>query len=414
MVITRKIQICVYESDAKLKDNYVHMLYGWRDDVRRAANMVVSHKFVQQNVRDFIYLTEESLDRFLVKGSETDEKKEMFFASDILKKERGMSEQNTTYRLLATYLKGRVPADIYSCLNQAVCKSFKESIKDYLKGDAAIRSYKNNIPIPFSAKALSSLHAVDEEYYDSEGKARKFKRYYFNLFGIPFVCYLGSDRSNNAGILDSCIEGKIKVCSSSIAFEKKLDKKEGKKKQRLFLNLCIDVPVKEVELDSKKVLYAYLGISAPIFYACSVYDKKGKLAGVKWDNIGNEEEFLYRRTQIQDALRRLQRGCRYSRGGHGRTRKLQAIERFHNKEDNYVETKMHIYSCQLVKQAIKHQCGTIFLFHQKPREEEVKEQHEKGETTLLRNWSYFGLKEKIEYKCRRHGIKLVIDNEEKV
>ena len=53
MVITRKIEIYVHESDPDMKRNYMQTIYGWRDAIRRAANLVVSHKFVQQNVRDF-------------------------------------------------------------------------------------------------------------------------------------------------------------------------------------------------------------------------------------------------------------------------------------------------------------------------------------------------------------------------
>ena len=70
MVITRKIEIYVHEEDKELIKNFQHTLYEWRDAVRRAANLIVSHKFVQQNVRDFMYLQEDVQERFMV----TDEK----------------------------------------------------------------------------------------------------------------------------------------------------------------------------------------------------------------------------------------------------------------------------------------------------------------------------------------------------
>lgn len=154
MVITRKIEIYVHEEDKELKKNFQHTLYEWRDAVRRAANLIVSHKFVQQNVRDFMYLQEDVQERFMVTDEKTGESKVKYNVSDTLKKEKGMSEQNTTYRLIASLLKGKVPADIYSCLNQAVAKTFKETVMDINKGEATLRSYKNNIPMPFSAKAL--------------------------------------------------------------------------------------------------------------------------------------------------------------------------------------------------------------------------------------------------------------------
>ena len=132
MIITRKIQIYVSDEDTKEKKEYIHTLYSWRDLVRRGANMIVAHKFTQQNIRDFTYLKDEIKDKFYVK--------------DILKEGKGMSEQNTTYRLLSDMMKGKVPSDIFSCLNQAVAHTFKETVKDLNIGKASLRSYKNNIP----------------------------------------------------------------------------------------------------------------------------------------------------------------------------------------------------------------------------------------------------------------------------
>ena len=216
MVITRKIEIYVHEEDKELKKNFQHTLYEWRDAVRRAANLIVSHKFVQQNVRDFMYLQEDVQERFMVTDEKTGVSKVKYNVSDTLKKEKGMSEQNTTYRLIASLLKGKVPADIYSCLNQAVAKTFKETVMDINKGEATLRSYKNNIPMPFSAKALSNIHKADDG------------RFYFTLFGIPFACMLGRDRSNNEAVIDRCISGEYKMCSSSIAFEKTVNRETGK------------------------------------------------------------------------------------------------------------------------------------------------------------------------------------------
>ena len=51
-------------------------------------------------------------------------------------------------------------------------------------------------------------------------------------------------------------------------------------------------------------------------------------------------------------------------GGKGRKKKCQAIERWHEKEKNYVDTKLHIYSRMLVDMAVKHKCGKIVLMNQ--------------------------------------------------
>ena len=128
------------------------------------------------------------------------------------------------------------------------------------------------------------------------------------------------------------------------------------------------------------------------------------MAKDNWIDIGTAEEFFYRRTQIQAALKRTQENSKYAKGGKGRKRKLQAVTRFEEKERNYVDTKLHLYSKQLVDIAVNNGCGTIYLVNQKPREDEAKKEAEKGNPLVLRNWSYYNLKQKIYYKCKKYGI----------
>lgn len=396
MIITRKIEIYVCETDKELKKEFMNIVFSWRDNVRQAANIAVSHKFIQQNARDFMYLQEDVRKRFLIVGDKTGKAKVKFNVSDILEKGPGLSEQNITYRLLSSLLKGKVPSDIITCLNQSVSKAFKETVKDVNKGETTLRSYKNNIPIPFSAKSLSNINKAEDGYF------------YFTLFGIPFACMLGQDRSNNEAIIERCISGEYKLCSSSIAFQKLVSRDTGKKKNKLFLYLCVDIPKKEVELNPQKVMYCYLGLAHPIEYVYEVQAKNIYDSGAKWSHIGTAEEFLYRRVQIQAAMKRCQVNCRYSVGGKGRKRKLQALNRFKEKEKNYVQTKLHTYSRMLVDKAIQNHCGTIFLVNQEPREVEAKEANQKGEPFVLRNWSYFGLKTMIDYKAKMVGIEVKV------
>lgn len=388
MIITRKIQVYISEEYNTLKKDYIHTVYMWRDLVRRAANVIVAHKYVQQQVRDFVYLKDDIKDKFYVK--------------DIIKEGKGMSEQNTTYRVASDMLKGKVPADIYSCLNQSVANTFKETVKDINMGKASVRSYKNNIPIPFSAKALANLNWNEED-----------KRFYFSLFGIPFACALGRDRSNNQSVLDKCISGEYKLCSSSLQVD------DSRKK--MFLLLCVDIPQKEVKLKEGKQMFAFLGVYNPIVCTTDVKAKNDYDSGMKVFEIGTTEEFNHRRKQIQEAVKRCQVNNRYSVGGKGRKRKTQAIDRFADKEKNYVDTKLHTYSRMLVDLAIKHECSEIVLLKQKEREEKLKAiknkkyndctDEEKMLFGVLRNWSYYGLKTKIEYKAKMHGIKVLSEKE---
>ena len=115
-------------------------------------------------------------------------------------------------------------------------------------------------------------------------------------------------------------------------------------------------------------------------------------------------------------MKRCQVNCRYSTGGKGRKRKMQALERFAEQEKNYVKTKLHTYSRMLVDKAIQNKCATIVLVNQSVREEQAKNDNQKGKPFVLRNWSYYGLKNLINYKANMVGIKVIedgkIENEE--
>ena len=295
-----------------------------------------------------------------------------------------------------------------------------------------------NSKIKLAAKLHTNKYRKAENLFVAEGvrlvemastNGKKYEGGFFYLMGVPFQMRFGRDHSGNKIIVERIlqqlryeeqqqgIEHKLlpgekeiepvntnyKFCTSSIAFEKKYDEKKGKKVSKVFLYLCVDIPVKQVEVNPKKAVYAYLGINHPI--QCLIdAQNENVLAKDNWIDIGTAEEFFYRRTQIQAALKRTQENCKYTNGGKGRKRKLQAVTRFEEKERNYVDTKLHLYSKLLVDVAVNNGCGIIYLVNQKPREDEAKKEAEKGNPLVLRNWSYYNLKQKIDYKCKKYGI----------
>ena len=107
---------------------------------------------------------------------------------------------------------------------------------------------------------------------------------------------------------------------------------------------------------------------------------------------------------IQAARKRALAGTVNSRGGHGRTRKLKAVEKYKDKETKYVNQRLHVYSRRLIDFCVKHQAGTLILLNQEAKIEAAKENQ-----FVLRNWNYYELIKKIEYKAKKAGIELVID-----
>ena len=386
MIITRKIEVFVCESDEDLRRSYYEKIYDMRNVARNAANAATSHLFMLDN--KIPYLDEESKKSIQFVGTKGDKS----------------SRQNAAYCLMSSLFKDRIneigaTVAMLANLAQYVSKNYQEDKKMGL-WKRSLRSYKGTIPMPFQGKQFYDLCFA--EYTDDQGDSHE--GCFFTLEKIPFQMRFGRDRSGNRLIVERVISGEYKMCTSSLKFD-------GNK---LYLLLCVDIPKREVKLDEKKTMYAYLGVLNPIICTCDVKAAKVYDSGLKAWEIGTKEEFNYRRRQIQEAVRRCQVNNRYSAGGKGRAKKCQAIERWHEKENNYVDTKLHTYSKMLVDMAVKHGCGKIMLMNQTPREDFAKEENQEGEPFVLRNWTYYGLKDKIVYKSKMVGIKVVQDKEEKV
>lgn len=379
MIITRKIQIFIPESDKDLRKAYYDKLYATRNIAVKVANMAVSHLFALDNSTP--YLSEEDREKIIYLGT------------------RGQkaTKQNAPYVVASNLYKGEVSMNMICSILQEVQKMYQEDKK---KGmwNKSLRSYKSDIPIPNRVSEYKHLRFAD--YIGDDGETRQ--GCFFTCMNIPFQMRFGRDRSGNKLIVERVISGEYKMCTSSIQID-------GNK---CFLLLCVDIPQKEVKLDEDKTMYAYLGWFNPIVCTCNVKAAKEYDSGYKCYEVGTKEEFNYRRRQIQEAVRRCQINNKYSVGGKGRKKKCQALDRWHKKELNYISTKLHTYSRLLVDLAVKHRCGKIVLMHQIPREEEAKEANQNGEPLVLRNWSYYGLKDKIAYKCKMVGIKLIVDKEE--
>lgn len=420
MIITRKIEIRIDETDKKLAKEYKNQLFVWRDLLRSAANAIVSHKFVQQNIRDFTYINEGFCNRFVYgeDGNVMTKKNgqpvvEPFHVKDILADEKGNSEQNTTYRIASKMLKGKCPSDFFACLNQIVCNNYKERYMDFLKGNVSIPSYRN-IVIPFPGKKLQELNKVTKSY-EKDGKTKEYQTYVLDFYHIPVELFFGQDRSNNKVMIERALSGEYKFCGSSIKIEDGT-KATGKKLTKIFLCVSLDIPQKENKLKEDKILYAALDIDTPVIWSLDkkLEDPQVALSDIKnIKKIGNKEEYLYQRLRIQEALHRTQINAKYSKGGHGRKNKLKAIERFEKAESNYCDTKMHTYSRALINEALRNGCATIVLVDREQKLKDIKDTEKESSKFLLRNWGYAGLQAKVEYKAKMQGIRVIVPKTKK-
>jgi len=59
IILTRKVQIYLDCDDKEQRAAYFKQLFEWQDMVYRGANMVMTHQYVQEQIKDLIYLRDD-------------------------------------------------------------------------------------------------------------------------------------------------------------------------------------------------------------------------------------------------------------------------------------------------------------------------------------------------------------------
>src|SRR5690606_34634242 len=137
IILTRKVQIYLDCEDKEQRSTYFKQLFEWRDMVYRGSNLVLTHQYIQEQIKELIYLKDDIKIRL----------------TDYNKDEDGIlntSRLNTTYRILSAYFKGRLPSNILSNINRILTKTFNTERLAYWKGEKSLRNFKKDMPIPFS------------------------------------------------------------------------------------------------------------------------------------------------------------------------------------------------------------------------------------------------------------------------
>jgi IS605 OrfB family transposase len=375
--ITRKIQILIDAPKEELKQ-YFDTLFGWQRITHKAANLVSTHMFLQDQAKDLIYFTDE------FKAKLTNVK---------LDEESGVltsSRTNTTYQVLSKNFKGEIPMALISGLNTLITSTYSKEKVAVSRGEKSLRSYRSSIPLPMVRQGITNLRKLEDGNYSFEG------------YNIPFKTIFGRDRSYNEDLLDRSMRSDIspedpdyvKLCDSSI----QLKKVGGKWKVFLLAVFRINA-VSVASLDYEK--YAICSLS----YVHPIIIKNGKKEPYI---IGSGQDYIHKRMAIRGALSRLQKESKYNKGGRGRGKKLQALERFEKKEANFIDAQMHLYSRMLIDYCLKYKLGKIILTNFEEAREQTSEENEESKF-LLTSWSYFNLKTKIEYKASMYGISLEVE-----
>ncbi len=410
MVITRKIQLIV-ANEGEQKDEAYKLLRHYHDSIYKINNFIVNNIYLNTIIEDkFLYhdkILKEKIDKADAKIKDLYSKRGK--ADHKLKSEDDKAQVKKLKDDIKKYDKEI--DELKKAKNELIkekSKEFREQFREVynINFDSSIGQFIRNefpdIPDTILSPAISELNFYKKEVWKAKTGQESIKNYKkgmpFNTRGrdlkffeqdgdiyinwvrsIVFKIHFGRDRSNNREIINRVLDGTYKACDSSISYGNKI-----------ILNLCVDIPQRSVELDEDKVMGVDLGFVIPAYISTNTgYFRK---------SLGSIDEILKFRTQVQNRRKKMQHDVTLARGGHGRKRKLKALNRLRKTERNWIKTYNHKISKAIVDFAIKERCKTINLEFLKGIKDNMSSKF------LGRNWTYHELQKFIEYKAEKVGI----------
>lgn len=304
------------------------------------------------------------------------------------------SKKGSAYDSTIEFAKG-LPTT--ASLGQKVKSDFDNAMKKGIKyGRISLPTYRDKNPLLVHRDYVRLMDTnphqktgIYHNYKDIDDFNEHLYKNDFEMFikfanNITFKIIFGNPRSSMElrSVFQNIVTGYYDVQGSSIGIE-------GKK---IILNLSISIPKKQVELSKDIIVGVDVGfaIRAMCSLNCNDYIKT---------RIGSFDDFTRVRTKIQAQRKRLQKNLKMSKGGHGRKKKLQALDRLKDYEKNWVSSYNHMVSRGVVDFAIKNRAKYINI-------ENLKGFKDLGHKFIFRNWSYHQLFQDIAYKANMVGIEV--------
>jgi len=291
-----------------------------------------------------------------------------------------------------------------SNITRSIESDFKKSLKDGLMyGKVSLPTYKKNNPMLVHVNYCDLRDKVKERTGKNTGIFHNYKNHeeflshlyktdleVFLQFtnNILFKFHFGDSVKKSSeirSVMRKIFEREYTIHGSQIQLK---ERKTGDGDD-IFLLLCIEVPEVTHELSEDTVVGVDLGVANPA--VCALNTKR-----YPYKYIGDGSIFIHHKQKYKNERTRLQRNLKYTSGGHGRKKKLRALNRLRDSESNFATTFSHKISKDIVDFAISNNAKYINI-------EDLKGIDTKN-TKLLECWKYFELQQFITYKAARHGI----------
>lgn len=268
---------------------------------------------------------------------------------------------------------------------RSVCAEFKNARAEFLRGDKSIISYKANQPLDLHNNSIRLEYQERTFFFYLKLLNRvAVKQHNYRTSEIRFKA-LVKDHSTQT-ILERCTADVYDIAASKLIY--------NQKKKCWVLNLVYAFESYVVPaLDPEKILGVDLGVHYPI--CASVY---GELKRFTID--GGEIEDFRRRVEAR-RLSMLKQGknCGDGRIGHGIHTRNKPAYAIADKIARFRDTVNHKYSRALIDYAVKNGCGVIQMENLTGITADTNR--------YMKNWTYYDLQTKIEYKAKEAGITIV-------
>ena len=304
------------------------------------------------------------------------------------------SKKGSAYDKTIEFAKG---LPMGGSITTKVKSDFDNAMKKGLKyGRISLPSYRDKNPLLIHrdyVRLLETNPHLNNGIYHNYKNSDEFKEHLykddFEMFikfanDITFKVIFGNPHKSKElrSIFGNIVDGIYNVGGSSIGIDR----------NKIILNLSIEIPKKKVELSEDIVCGVDLGIAVPAMCALNTDDYKRM-------SIGSANDFIRVRTKIQAQYKRLQMSLKNTSGGHGRKKKLSSLNKFKEYEKNWVNNYNHMVSRRVVDFAIKNGAKYINI-------ENLEGFGKSKHTYILRNWSYYQLQQDIIYKANMVGIEV--------
>lgn len=269
---------------------------------------------------------------------------------------------------------------------QKVDKKYRSEKKEYYAGKKSIPSFRSDIPV--------ELHKGSIKIDRVKGKSEIEYIVTISLLSNAFKKEIGSSVGAfrfkimckdpiTRTILSKICDGEYSHTSSSLKI------KNGKTFLHLGYNFQSECNKAFVE---GRIMGVDMGIAYPAYMSFNDCRKQEKILP------GEIEAFRLQMDRRRRSVYSQTKHCGEGKIGHGYKTRTKGADKLKEKESNFRNRINHQYSRFIVDFAYKNNCGVIQM-------EDLSGISKNN--TFLKNWTYFDLQSKIEYKAAEKGIKVI-------